>query len=62
MLALVGLASAAAAAPSPELVRDLALGDSDAKVTAIRALGASGDPAALTLLQSLLDGDVQHRR
>ena len=28
-------------------------------MTAIRALGSSGDPAALTLLQALLDGNVQ---
>jgi urea transport system permease protein len=59
VLALVVLASTAAAAPSLELVRDLALGDSDAKVTAIRALGVSADPAALVLLQALLDGDVR---
>ena len=41
------------------LVRDIALARADAKVTAIRALGSSGDPAALALLQALLDGEVQ---
>src|SRR5437867_3232823 len=52
-------ASGAIAASPQELVRDIALGESDAKVTAIRALGSSGDTAALTLLQALLDGNVQ---
>jgi urea transport system permease protein len=48
------------AAPPPELlVRDVAFGDGDAKVTAIRALGSSGNPAALALLQALLDGQIQ---
>ena len=55
---LVATSGASAASPQ-ELVRDVALGESDAKVTAIRALGSSGDPAALTLLQALLDGTVQ---
>ena len=44
---------------APELVRDLALGENEAKVKAIAALVASGDPAALPLLQSLLNGEVQ---
>src|SRR5437899_270163 len=55
---LVATSGAFAASPQ-ELVRDVALGESDVKVTAIRALGSSGDPAALTLLQALLDGNVQ---
>ena len=61
MLAMVltVVASAALAAPSSEAIRDLALGDADAKVTAIRALGAGGDPASLPLLKSLLDGEIQ---
>jgi len=50
---------AGAAAPSPDVVRDLALGEADAKVAAIRALGASGNPDALPLLKSLLDGEIQ---
>jgi urea transport system permease protein len=53
--------SCAFAATPQELIRDVALGDGDAKVTAIRALGSSGDPAALPLLQALLDGDVHTR-
>src|SRR5450755_4211272 len=57
--ALVMTSGAIAATPPPELVRDVALGDSEVKVTAIRALGSSGDPAALALLQALLDGNVQ---
>ncbi len=55
---LVATSRAIAASPAA-LIRDVALGESDAKVTAIRALGSSGDPAALTLLQALLDGEVQ---
>jgi urea transport system permease protein len=54
MVALV-----ASAATGPEIIRDIAFGDSDAKVAAIRELSAAGDPAALPLLQSLLDGEVQ---
>ena len=57
--ALVITAGAMAATTPELLVRDIALGDAEAKVTAIRALGSSGDPAALTLLQALLDGQVQ---
>ena len=44
---------------APEVVRDLALGDNDAKAKAIGALAASGDAAALPLLQALLEGQVQ---
>src|SRR5450432_2864810 len=61
-LCAVGFAMVAAvalAAPSTEVVRDLALGDADAKVVAIRALGAGADPASLALLKSLLDGEIQ---
>jgi urea transport system permease protein len=58
VVALVMTSGAIAASP-PELLRDVALGDAEAKVTAIRALGSSGDPAALALLQALLDGEVQ---
>jgi urea transport system permease protein len=57
--ALVMATTAIAASPPELLMRDIALGDSDAKVSAIRALGSSGDPAALALLQALLDGQVQ---
>jgi urea transport system permease protein len=58
-VALVMATTAMAATPPELLIRDIALGDGDAKVTAIRALGSSGNPAALALLQALLDGQVQ---
>jgi len=48
-----------ARALAPELVHDLALGENEEKVKAIAALVASGDPGALPLLQSLLNGEVQ---
>ncbi len=53
------LAAANATAIAPEAVRDLALGDYDAKVAAIEALSTSGDAGALTVLQAFADGDVQ---
>jgi len=61
LLALGGAAfyGALAQAVAPELIRDLALGENDAKVKAIGALAASDDPAALPLLQSLQNGEVQ---
>ena len=49
----------AASAATPAIIRDLAFGENDAKVQAVRVLGASGDPASLALLQSLLAGQVQ---
>jgi len=59
LIVLVGVAaSTAMAAISTDAIRDIALGDGDDKVTAIRALAVSGDPVALPLLQSFLDGDV----
>jgi len=42
-----------------EVVRDLALGENDAKVKAIAAVVASGEGGALPLLQALHDGEVQ---
>jgi len=59
-IALVATLAACAlwAAPSPEAIRDIALGEGDARVDAIRALAVSADPAALPLLQSFLDGEV----
>jgi urea transport system permease protein len=44
---------------APETLRDLALGDNDAKAKAIGTAAASGDSALLPLLQALLDGEVQ---
>ena len=51
-------ASCASALPAPA-IKDLAFGESDAKITAINTLVSSGDSAALPFLQSLLDGEVQ---
>src|SRR5205814_6231536 len=48
-----------AGAVSPETIRDLALGEGDARAAAIAAIVASGDPSALSLLQSMQDGDVK---
>ena len=48
-----------ACALAPETLRDLALGDNDAKEKAIGIAAASGDIASLPLLQALLDGEVQ---
>ncbi len=42
-----------------DVVSELAFGDSDAKVKAIGALIAGGDPAALPLLQAAIDGELQ---
>jgi len=53
-----GAAHGATAIPA-ELVRDLALGENDAKVAAMGALVATGGDAALALLQALQDGEVQ---
>jgi len=62
VFAVLGAAATFAAyahAIAPELVHDLALGENDEKVKAIAAVVASGDAAALPLLQSLLAGEVQ---
>jgi len=56
---LACLCAAGAGAMAPELVRDLALGDNDAKVQAIAAVVAGGETGALAVLQALLDGEVQ---
>jgi len=56
---LVALASTGAQAIAPELVRDLAFGENEAKVKAIAGVVASGDSGALPLLQALQDGEVQ---
>jgi len=51
--------AAAARSITPEQIHDIALGEYDQKVDAIAALVASGDEAALALLQSLADGEIQ---
>ena len=48
-----------AQAIAPELVRDLALGENEAKVKAIAVVVAGGEAGALSLLQALQDGEVQ---
>ena len=57
-LALVVAASGARALP-PDVVKNLALGDGDARAAAIATLVASGDKDALPMLQALADGEVQ---
>ena len=51
-------ATGAMALPAPA-IKDLAFGESDEKIQAIGTLVNSGDTAALSFLQSLLDGEVQ---
>jgi len=55
----IACTTCAAAAVTPENIHDLAFGENDAKVAAISSIVATGDPSAIALLQSLLDGDVQ---
>jgi len=51
-------ATGAMALPAP-VIKDLAFGESDEKIQAIGTLVNSGDSAAQSFLQSLLDGEVQ---
>ena len=55
----VTLAATAQATIAPQTIRDLAFGESDAKIAAIAALTTGGDAQALSLLQALLDGELQ---
>ncbi len=57
-LALAAAACSVHALPAGA-VHDLALGDGDARGSAIALLVATGDKDALTLLQALVDGEVQ---
>ncbi|MFO1323065.1 MAG: urea ABC transporter permease subunit UrtB [Burkholderiales bacterium] len=57
-LVLAVVAGAAAALPT-NVVHDLAFGESDEKAKAVGALIAGGDPAALPLLQAMMDGEMQ---
>ncbi|MEJ7668830.1 MAG: urea ABC transporter permease subunit UrtB [Casimicrobiaceae bacterium] len=57
-LAAWGIAAGAFALP-PEVVAQIAFGDSDDKLTAIGELVGSGDRSALPLLEALLVGEVQ---
>ena len=57
--ALVVFVSGAALALAPELVRELALGDSDARLKALGTVVGASDTTALPLLQGLVDGEIQ---
>jgi urea transport system permease protein len=59
LLLAIGVVLPARAALDPALVERLATGDGDAKVSAIAALIASGEPRAVVLLQALADGQMQ---
>jgi urea transport system permease protein len=52
------LATSAAFALDPALVKGLT-GDNDAKIAAITAIAATGDPDALALLKSMADGELK---
>jgi urea transport system permease protein len=52
------IAGNALAAVDPALVKGLT-GDNDAKIAAINAIAATGDPEALVLLKSLADGELK---
>ena len=56
---LLALGTDPARALAPALVRDLALGDSDARLKALGAVVGTGDVTALPLLQGLVDGEIQ---
>ena len=59
-LALVAVAGPSAALTvTPELAKDLALGDYDARVKAIAALTTTDGADALAVLQALADGEIQ---
>ena len=53
------LPASAFAAIAPETIRDLALGEGDARESAIASIVASGDPSAQSLLQAMQGGDVK---
>ncbi|HTP47257.1 MAG TPA: urea ABC transporter permease subunit UrtB [Casimicrobiaceae bacterium] len=59
LLLALAMTASAAAAIDPQLVRDLAFGESDDKIKAIGAVISGGDADALPLLQALLDGNIQ---
>ncbi len=56
LLLVPGPAFAQGQPVSPEAIRDLALGESDAKVKALNTLAATGGPEALELLRALEKG------
>src|SRR6058998_2914109 len=51
--------ASAFAAIAPETIRDLVLGEGDARASAIASIVASDDPSALSLLQAMQSGDVK---
>ncbi len=56
---LAALCAAGTGAMAPDLLRDLALGENEAKVKAIAVVVAGAETGALAVLQALLDGEVQ---
>jgi urea transport system permease protein len=56
LLALVASPSLAGAASLEELVQQLGSDDFDTKIQAVEALGAAGDPRAVSVLKALSDG------
>jgi len=58
LLIVVALHARAAHALDAALVKQLATGDVAAKVEAVEALTRAGDPAALPVLEALLDGEL----
>jgi len=59
VMLLFALSARAAYALPAEIVHDLAFGEGDERAKAIGALVASGDTAALPLLQAMIDGEMQ---
>ena len=57
--ALLCMAVAAHAAVAPATIKDLALGEPDARDNALSTIVTAGDASALPILQALLDGDVR---
>jgi urea transport system permease protein len=55
----IATGSSLALTVAPEIARDLALGENDAKVEAIATLTAKGGADALATLQALSDGEIQ---
>ena len=59
LLGMAALCVAGAKAIAPEILRDLAFGENDAKVVAIAGLVAAAEADGLVVLQGLLNGEVQ---
>ena len=59
LLGMAALCATGAKAIAPEILRDLAFGENDAKVAAVAGLVATAEAGGLAVLQALLDGEVQ---